>query len=359
MILSMRNGVKLSGTNLIEHPFGVFLFFVFCIYGFSFSEESPSQKLSAQKLETGLTPQTRLASVNGKDIIFHDISEKYYRDIEKIESAKASCSPVMQHYLLLRLFHEKIEEILFLEEAERKSLQVPEKEVQEAWSHVKEKFKEASAFQLFLKKNGVSEQDLKRKIQERLKVKYLQDQLIRETPSVSDQEVDIFIKEHQDDISPPEGYHLSQILLQYPQDHSESLIKQIKNRMEEIRKEIMLRKTDFEKMARLYSQGFSAPSGGIIGWVTRSQPLDPVLIEEIKKMKTGEISSVISTPDSVHLLKLNAYRPPSIIKEKELRKTIYEQLMKSKKMETLRRFIEDAVQHAQIRIYYEPLEEKN
>ncbi|MBN2145456.1 MAG: peptidylprolyl isomerase [Candidatus Aureabacteria bacterium] len=320
----------------------------------AFSQENNPENPagSGRTQELVLNPQTVLASVNGKEIVFREISEQYHKGLEDMNRQEIDPSPVMQKFLLLRLIHEKIEEILFLEESEKRAVLVSQDEFQKAFSHVREKFREEADYQSFLKKNEISDEKLKERILDRLKVKNLQDQLLKDVAPVSDQDVESFYEEHQNEIYPPEGYHLSQILLYFPEHPSEMARKEIRNKMDHIRKDILLKKADFERMARLYSQGYSAPSGGLIGWIGNSSSIDPVLYEEVKKIKPGEISSVVSTEQAAHLLKLNEYRPPSSRdNEMEVKETIRKDLVKARKMEVLRQFLEGCSKNADIKIF--------
>jgi peptidyl-prolyl cis-trans isomerase C len=303
--------------------------------------------VNEQKTILSPVPSLKLASVNGCDILYRDISEFYQSAMNKAPSGQLS-SPI-RNLLLLNLVNQKIDERLMQNVAESQNVSVPEDKVEELFAHFKSKFTNDELYQDYLKKKGFSEEEVKQRILQRLEIKTLQEQLTGNI-QVSDQEAQAFYDTHQDLINPPEAYHVSQILLTFSGTDSEKEQAGLVSKMEDVRSKLV-QGADFIQMARQVSEGMTASSGGGIGWITSSQAIEPKLMDALKKMKPGELSPVVVSREGVHLLKLNDYQPPS--PRKDFEKVVQEirrDLLEKKKEDCIQSYLRDLRKKSNIQI---------
>ncbi len=75
---------------------------------------------------------------------------------------------------------------------------------------------------------------------------------------------------------------------------------------------------NFHEMVKQFSSGFSAESGGDIGWVSQGE-IDKKVFEEISKLKNGEYSNPILLSDGYHIFKLIDQKNENNISEKDMR----------------------------------------
>jgi len=106
----------------------------------------------------------------------------------------------------------------------------------------------------------------------------------------------------------------------------------------------------FKEMARRYSKGNTAQSGGDLGIYTRGD-----LPEEFEKvifaMKLGEISVPFHSGNGYHLFLMEEWIPRHAQKFFEVQQRIFEELVAGKERVALEKFLNDLVRDASIEVY--------
>lgn len=106
----------------------------------------------------------------------------------------------------------------------------------------------------------------------------------------------------------------------------------------------------FKEMARRYSKGITAQSGGDLGVFTRGD-----LPEEFEKvifaLKPGEISVPFLSSSGYHLFLMEEWVPRHAQKFFEVQQQIFEELVAGKERVALEKFLNDLVRDASIEIY--------
>tara|TARA_X000000950_G_scaffold281337_1_gene377745 strand:- start:2445 stop:3371 length:927 start_codon:yes stop_codon:yes gene_type:complete len=103
-------------------------------------------------------------------------------------------------------------------------------------------------------------------------------------------------------------YLLSEIF--FYKDNSQSL----KNQVKIIKKSIV--EIGFKNTASMYSQSESAKVGGKIGWI-EEESLSEKILEELKKIKIGEHSNVISFGNNFLILKIEDKKKEELKRDRE------------------------------------------
>ena len=98
-------------------------------------------------------------------------------------------------------------------------------------------------------------------------------------------------------------YELSEILFQVDSK------KKLKEMIGEIKESIASK--GFKNTATIYSTSDSSKFGGKIGWVSEEQ-LSKLVLNEIKKLNTGEITDTINIPGGFLILKLENVKTEKI-----------------------------------------------
>jgi parvulin-like peptidyl-prolyl isomerase len=106
----------------------------------------------------------------------------------------------------------------------------------------------------------------------------------------------------------------------------------------------------FKEMARRYSKGITAQSGGDLGVFTRGD-----LPEEFEKvifaLKPGQISVPFLSSSGYHLFLMEEWVPRHAQKFFEVQQQIFEELVAGKERAALEEFLNDLVRNASIEIY--------
>ena len=331
------------------------VFVLFMLFGVGFCEEKAltkpasqnSKELGTSQVKVFSDPLMKLANVNGNEILFRDVSELYLKNLKDIKAKGIELSAPMHDFLIKGLINEKIEEELMFEAALKQGIKPDEEKANEIFSKFSTKFKTEEEFKDYLKLRGMTEEEVRKKIQSRILVSEYQEFLFKEI-KVTDEEALKYFTDNEPSINPPESFRVTQIMLYYPENSTEIEKSFLIEKLGGIRKKI-ISGANWEAEAKASSEGASAANGGMIGWIDATSKVEPVIIENLKKMKKGDISPVIKTANGVHILKVLDYRPAAPKKEfAEVREKLIENLTMQKKQEILAAFLEKAKKTSKI-----------
>jgi peptidyl-prolyl cis-trans isomerase SurA len=180
------------------------------------------------------------------------------------------------------------------------NIKISEKEIDDAISNIA-KHNNLSSAQLRqeLIKSGGNFKQYREQIREQMAISRIQQQEVNSNITVSDQEVNQFLKEYkkakQQDI--PVQYHLQNILIPLPDDASSDAIQKAQEQAEQVLKKIR-QGEDFNKAATE-----AALQSSDLGW-RRPTDIPAIFAATVKNMKAGEISEPLRAPNGFHLLKL-------------------------------------------------------
>ena len=137
---------------------------------------------------------------------------------------------------------------------------------------------------------------------------------------ISDGEVENYLSTQVKQAGKSEEYQLAHILVLVPEQASAEKIEASRQRAAKALAELH-GGADFAQVAAGYSNAKDALQGGNLGW--RAADSIPTLFQEaLKKMKLGDISAVLRSPNGFHIVKLVAQRVkeiPAVIKQTHAR----------------------------------------
>lgn len=213
-----------------------------------------------------------------------------------------------------------IDHRLLIQEARRRSVQVPPEIVNERI----ERYKKAG-----LKVEG--RRDL---IRERLMVEGLLRQLVT-ARSIAPREVTDYYERHREDFLLPERRHVFLIAVRgKPGDSTDAVKEQAQKLHERLRKG-----EDFVAMAKAESQGAYAEKGGDHGWLKKGA-LVGKLDEVVFALKPGEVSVPAATRDGYVLVKVAAVQPANQQPLAKARAAILDRLQAEYRFKRRRQLIE-------------------
>ena len=113
----------------------------------------------------------------------------------------------------------------------------------------------------------------------------------------------------------PKAYRLAQIYIKLDPDNEAAS----KKRLDEVNQQLAAKGADFSAIATKSSDdAASAGKGGEIGWLSESQ-IQPGILGEVTKLKTGILSKPIRLTDGWHILKVLDVREPRTPSLEEIR----------------------------------------
>lgn len=187
-------------------------------------------------------------------------------------------------------------------------------------------------------------EQLKINEQNKLSLAYVQEKALKDL-SVSDEDVRLYYQAHKDDYKVPAQVKVRHILLRLPKDADEELVKQTRQRMEDILKRVNAGE-DFAVLAAAFSEDpVSRNRGGDLGWVVRSK-LDPVFAKAAFATKKGQVAGPVRSAYGFHLLKVEDRRPARQLPYDAVAERIRKELINQLKESKVHEFIEAAMKEA-------------
>jgi len=184
-----------------------------------------------------------------------------------------------------------IEDKLILSKANKIGLEVREALVDERIAEMKQKYGSEQNLMDALIKNGSTLTDLKTKIRDQMKIKFVIDREVRSKIYVNPQEVTEYYEKNKSQFNEDDRISLESIFIAYGDDKITALTEANKalKQIEEGK--------DFKEAAQEYSQ---APS---VGTIERGQLL-PVIEEAVFNLELNDVSSLVEVDSGIYIFKL-------------------------------------------------------
>lgn len=227
-----------------------------------------------------------VAVVNDEVISAFDLEQRLR--LLMLLSGRRSSSADMQR-IAPQVLGRLIDERLRLQEAKRYNISVSENELDREVADIEKRNKfSAVPFQEFLKARNISLATVKSQLRSELAWTKLVSQRLRQTMTISDDEVDEELKRIKASQGMPE-YLASEIFLVVESTSKDAVMRQ--NAMQLV-KQIREEGTDFATLARQFSDGSTAARGGDMGWVQQHQ-LTTEVAAALDALAPGQVSDPI------------------------------------------------------------------
>ncbi len=163
-----------------------------------------------------------------------------------------------------------------------------------------------------------------------LKVKYLRfvPDDYRKEVSISPKTAKEYYDDNMDKFKVPAKVAASHILIKVAPNASVADVNKAKQKADKIY-EMAIKGDNFATLAKKFSQGPSAKSGGYLGKFSRSEMIKP-FADKAFAMKKGEISKPVRTRFGWHIIKVEGVFPPSTKPFKEVEQSIEKKLEENK-----------------------------
>jgi len=238
-----------------------------------------------------------VARVEDQVITFSDIEEKLFplkEHYKKIYEGKEleEKFKVAQRNVLEQLVQEKILKL----KAEEAGIQVEEDRIEIEVERVKREFSSPKEFYEELEKNNLTLTELKKRLEEEMKIRRLLYRHVFKEIRVSEEEIKNFYEKYKDGYSGSAQVKISQILIR----NSSKL--EAKTTAEEIWKKLQAGE-EFSALAKEYSQGPYAKQGGNLGFVHEEELLPPIR-KTLSSLKIGQYTRPVESSLGYHIIKL-------------------------------------------------------
>jgi len=267
-----------------------------------------------------------IAIVNNEAITLSELekivsieSEERLKDIREDSKEKA------KERLRKEILKELIERRLQLQRARRLGIGVSREEVKEAVEEIKRKngLDDAGLLKALAKEN-ITLKEYEDGLRDQLTIARLINQEVRSRVAITDKDIASYYEDNKRDFFTPEHIKVSHIFLKLSDRAGEKERDALKETLDKVLKRLRSGE-DFGEVAKAYSEGPTASSGGGLGVFKRGE-MAPELEEVAFSLKKAEISDPIWTRGGVHILRIEeryeaGYRPLEEVRE-EIRKIL-------------------------------------
>jgi peptidyl-prolyl cis-trans isomerase SurA len=157
-------------------------------------------------------------------------------------------------------------------------------------------------FRNILERDGYSYQAFREDLRKQLTIMQVRRMMVASTIKVNDQEIDNLLATLKSSGQGGVEYHLGHILIAIPEAASPGEIQATKARAENTLQRLR-GGADFAEVALVTSDSQTALEGGDLGWRNLGQ-LPSMFLDTVKGMQVGDISDLIRSSGSFHIIKL-------------------------------------------------------
>ena len=204
---------------------------------------------------------------------------------------------------------------LMSNEAEKRKIEAPDKEVKMAIDQIKASLPPDKKLETFMKENNISREFIILGI----KVKKMVQQDLGKKAKPSQKEISKFYDENKDKFITPENAHVRHILIAFAEGDDDKVKAEKKAKIENLRQQV-IGGADFAEIARKNSDCPSKENGGDLGSIKKGQTVqlfeDAVFSQEI-----NAVGPVVTTEYGYHIIQ---------VLERNLEKTVALEEVKSK-----------------------------
>lgn len=231
-----------------------------------------------------------------------------------IRSTRQRDDPETRRRLRREVLRALVDEKLQLQEAARNNVKVGDDEIQRAFAAIaRQNNVPEERFDDFLRAAGVPKSALEQQVRAEIAWGKLLRRRLRAAAVVSEEEIDEAMERLRQNADQPES-QISEIFLPVDSPELEAETQRVAARIaEEIRAG-----APFGAMARQFSRGTTAATGGAVGWVRAGQ-LAPELAQVVEQLQPGEVSDPVRAPGGYYVIQLHDRRTAAGASETSLR----------------------------------------
>ncbi len=209
----------------------------------------------------------------------------------------------LERQVLERLVNDRVQ----LQFAKTTGLRVDDAELDRALNRIAEDNKlSLEQLRQTLERDGVPFAKFRQDIHTEIILSRLREREVDSKISVTEGEIDNVITLQQSQQGRPDEYNLSHILVTVPENASPEQIQQRRARAGQAHAQLK-RGDDFGQVAAAFSDAPDALKGGQLGWREETR-LPSIFVEALRKMRVGEVSELLRSPNGFHVLKINDKR---------------------------------------------------
>jgi peptidyl-prolyl cis-trans isomerase C len=178
---------------------------------------------------------------------------------------------------------------------------ISDKELQDAYQEIRDRYEDDEAFFSDLEKNHLNQDSLNAALYRQCRVNVVMELIASRSPEINEVEIGIYYHLHAEQFNRPELREACHIFISINADYPENTRETAFSRMQEISLKLQKKPYKFAELALKHSECPTALQGGVLGLVPRGK-LYPELDAALFKIKTGEVSEIVESEIGFHLV---------------------------------------------------------
>jgi peptidyl-prolyl cis-trans isomerase C len=178
---------------------------------------------------------------------------------------------------------------------------ISDKELQDAYQEIRNRYEDDEAFFSDLEKNHLNQDNLRAALYRQCRVNVVLELIASRSPDINEVEVGIYYHLHAEQFNRPELREACHIFISINPDYPENTRENAFSRMQEISLKLQKKPYKFAELALKHSECPTALQGGVLGLVPRGK-LYPELDAVLFKIKAGEVSEIVESEIGFHLV---------------------------------------------------------
>ena len=273
------------------------------------AQTPPASAPAAGRLETQLknapsriVPVDRIVAVVNDDVITqNELNERITLVTHQLQRQGATLPPsdVLARQILERMINDRVQ----LQLAKDEGIKVDDLTLDQTIERIAQENKMSVAdFRKALERDGINYTRFRDDIRNEITIARLREKDVDNTIVVTDAEVETELARETHEASADVEYQLSHILVAVPPQATAEQIEARRRRAIEAL-EALRRGANFGQIAAQYSDAPDALQGGSLGWRAAGR-LPTLFLDVLKRMKPGDVSDILRSPNGFHIVKL-------------------------------------------------------
>ncbi len=256
-----------------------------------------------------------VAIVNNDAITLKDLREYIggiYRQLKVEHKSQEEIQEIMSTYEEKGI-KQLVEDKLILAAANDKGLDIRPDVLDKRLKEIKDRYPTEDEFLNVLNAQGMTVTDLKNKLMNQMKARYIVDIEVKQKIFVNPQDVTKYYNEHSTEFQRKTKYNLQSIYISFNKGKQDA-----RNRASEARAKLLAGE-EFEKVDKEYSE---LPSVGVI----EEGQMVPAVEKVVFNVKLGEVSDLVEVDAGIYVFKVIGIAPGRTETIKEVKDQIYAKL---------------------------------
>jgi peptidyl-prolyl cis-trans isomerase C len=291
----------------------------------------------------------KIAAVNGVGITKRDFMWAFSSEEQRIITSGKPMSAEQTKELKQTIFDQLVNRELLYQESFKKKIIVSELKVEEEFKKVSYLMPQDIDLKSLKEEMDMDETHIKDEFRRVFAIEALIAQELPGDGSVTDTETRDFYDSHPEMFLVRGPVFARHILIKVEPDADEARKVDARKQLEAVYEKVK-GGDDFAQLARHYSQGPSAPSGGIVGWVKPGRMVK-AFEDAVFALDVGEISGIVETQYGFHIIKVVKKEPDQTFVYEEIQEKLADHLKKEKMTAKERAYVEQLRQEMRIELF--------